>query len=72
VQGKYEMLLEKALDQVGPRPWNKHDLDRVRQTLTEEFCLAFDPGCDKDAVLDWLNALPPEELAGLIDRLNAR
>ena len=70
-RGTYEVLLQRALEQAGPGPWEKHDLDRVKETLTEEFCLAFDPECDEDAVLDWLNALPPQEVADLIDRLNA-
>ena len=69
-QGKYEVVLQGALEQAGPGPWDEHDLDGVRQTLTDEFCLAFDRECGEGAVLDWLNALPPDDVADLIDRLN--
>ncbi len=69
-RGVYEILLQKALEKAGPGPWAARDLDRAKEALTQEFCLAFDRDCDKDAVLDWLNALPPDEVADLIDRVN--
>lgn len=69
--GKYEILLRRALRQASDGPWDKRDLDRVRSTLSMEFCLAFDQECDRDAVLDWLAALPPDEVEDLLDRLNA-
>ncbi len=70
-EGRYEILLKKALEEAGPAPWNVHDLDRVRTGLTQEFCSAYRADCDKDAVLDWLNALPPDGVEDLFDRLNA-
>ena len=70
-RGKYELLLQRALEQAGPGPWDAYDLARVKETLTQEFCSAFNRECDKDAVLDWVNALPAQEVADLIDRLNA-
>jgi hypothetical protein len=71
VRGKYEVLLQSALEREGPGPWNRRDLDRVKETLTEEFCLAYDRECDQAAVLDWLNALSSEEVADLLERLQA-
>ena len=70
-QGRYELLLQQALQRNGPGPWDKHDLHRAKETLTQDFCSAFDRECDKDAVLDWLNALPAEEIVDLLHRLNA-
>jgi hypothetical protein len=69
-QGKYEVLLQAALQRLRPGPWNEHDLARVKDTLNEDFCLAFGPECDKAAVLDWLNSLPPEEISDLLIHLN--
>ncbi len=37
-EGSYEILVEKALEDAGPAPWNVHDLDRVKTGLTQEFC----------------------------------
>jgi hypothetical protein len=70
-EGSYEVLVEKALEDAGPAPWNVHDLDRVKTGLTQEFCSAVQADCDRDAILDWLNALPPEAVVDLLDRLNA-
>ena len=70
MHGRYETLVRKALEKVGRGPWNTHDIDRVRDTLTQDFCLAFDPHCDKHAVLDWLGSLSPTEMTELIDHLN--
>ena len=70
-RGEYEIVLQGALEKMGPGPWRARDLHRARETLTQEFCSAFDRQCDQDAVLDWLSALPPHEVADLLDRLNA-
>jgi len=68
--GTYEILLQRALKDAGPGPWDGRDLDRVRSTLSMEFCLAFDPECDRGAVIDRLAGLPPDEVEDLLDRLN--
>lgn len=68
--GKYGFLLHKALEQMGPGPWKVSDLDQAKEVLTEKFCLAFDAECDKDAVVDWLAALPESEKTDLIGSLN--
>ena len=70
-QGKYEVLVEAALERLHPSPWNEHDLARVKDTLNEDFCLAYGPECDKAAVLDWLNALSAGEISDLLIHLNA-
>jgi hypothetical protein len=69
-EGTYETLIRTALEEAGPAPWNVRDLDRVKGSLSQEFCSALGADCDKDAVLDWLSALPPDGVADLLDRLN--
>jgi len=32
--GTYEILLQRALKDAGPGPWDERDLDRVRSTLS--------------------------------------
>lgn len=70
IEGTYEILVRMALEEQGSAPWNMLDLERIKTTLTQEFCSAYSADCDKDAVLDWLNALPPREVADLLERLN--
>lgn len=69
--GKYELILQRALEQVGPGPWLPQDLGKTRDLLTHELCLAVNPDCDPDAVFDWLKALPEEDIPDLMQRLNA-
>ena len=69
-QGKYELLLRRALEQTTEGPWEERDLTAAKERLTQEFCSLFDPDCDERAVRDWLNALGPEDEADLIYRLN--
>jgi len=71
-EGKYEFVVRKALEEEGPAPWAVHDLDRVKTVLTQDFCSAVLPDCDRSAVLDWLSALPPEGIEDLLERLNTR
>ena len=71
-QGKYELLLRRALEQTREGPWEERDLAALKETITQEFCSLFDPDCDPRAVLDWLNALRPEDVADLMYRLNTR
>jgi hypothetical protein len=70
-EGRYEFLVRKALEDEGSAPWAVHDLDRIKSVLTEDFCSAVLPDCDRNAVLDWLSALPPEGVQDLLERLNA-
>lgn len=69
--GRYEILLERALDNNRPRLWSTLGLSRVGETPTDDFCLAFGRDCDRNAALDWLEALPPDSAADLLERLDA-
>jgi hypothetical protein len=69
-EGRYEILVRMALEEQGSGPWNTLDLERIKTTLTQEFCSTYSADCDKDAVLDWLNALPSREVSDLLERLN--
>lgn len=69
--GKYEFVLMMALEQLGPGPWNRRDLDEARAVLTRDVCFAVDRECDSDAVHDWLVTLEPREVGELLERLNA-
>jgi hypothetical protein len=69
--GRYEFVLQKALEQLGPGPWDSRDLKRAEDVLTQDFCLAIDRECDKAAVFDWLSALQAQDVPDLLRRLNA-
>ncbi len=69
--GKYEIIVQKALEQIGPGPWIPQDLDKVRDVLTDEVCSVIDPECDRRAIFDWLSALQERDTSDLIVRLNA-
>lgn len=68
--GKYELILQRALKQVGPGPWFSQDLGKTKDLLTDKLFLAANPDCDPDAVSDWLKALPEEDIPDLMLRLN--
>ena len=70
-EGRYELLVRKALEEGGPAPWNFHDLNLAKTVLTQDFCSTVLPDCDKDAVLDWLSALSSQGQEDLLERLNA-
>ncbi|MCL5735135.1 MAG: hypothetical protein M1274_06010 [Actinobacteria bacterium] len=68
--GQYEQIVKEALEMMSNGPWNATHLMRVKDVINDEMCGGYGAECRSSEVIDWLNALDPQEQEDLLFRLN--